>query len=61
MACGTGATASLVAAVLNDLCDRKAEVTLLGGKLDIDWREDDGNVYMTGPAETVFESEIERK
>jgi diaminopimelate epimerase len=61
MACGTGATASLVAAVLNDLCDRKAEVTLLGGKLDIDWREDDGNVYMTGPAETVFESELERK
>ena len=57
MACGTGATAVLVAASLNDLSDRRAEVSLLGGTLTIDWKED-GNVYMTGPAETVFESEI---
>ena len=57
MACGTGATAVLVAASLNDLSDRRAEVSLLGGTLIIDWKED-GNVYMTGPAETVFESEI---
>ncbi|MBQ4242386.1 MAG: diaminopimelate epimerase [Lachnospiraceae bacterium] len=58
MACGTGATAVLVAASLNDLSDRRAEVSLLGGTLTIDWKED-GNVYMTGPAETVFESEID--
>ena len=58
MACGTGATAVLVAASLNDLSDRSAEVSLLGGTLTIDWKED-GNVYMTGPAETVFESEID--
>ena len=57
MACGTGAAAVLVAASLNDLSDRRAEVSLLGGTLTIDWKED-GNVYMTGPAETVFESEI---
>ena len=59
MACGTGACASVVAAVLNDLADRKVRVNLLGGELDIEWRESDGNVYMTGPAETVFEGEIE--
>ena len=58
MACGTGACASVVAAVLNDLVDRKVRVTLLGGELDIEWRESDGNVYMTGPAETVFEGNI---
>lgn len=59
LACGTGASATLVAAVLNDLTDRKAKLILLGGELEIKWNEADNNVYMTGPATTVFQGEIE--
>ncbi|MDQ0203803.1 diaminopimelate epimerase [Pectinatus haikarae] len=55
LACGTGACASLVASVLNDLCDRKARLELDGGDLAIAWDETDNNVYMTGPAKKVFE------
>ena len=58
-ACGTGACASLVAAVLNGLSDREVDIKLLGGTLHIKWDEDDGHVYMTGPAETVFEGDLE--
>ncbi|MEO0457049.1 MAG: diaminopimelate epimerase [Cyanobacteria bacterium P01_A01_bin.114] len=62
LACGTGACASLVAAVLNGKCDsasadlsvRKATVELPGGPLDIEWSADDNHVYMTGPAELAF-------
>ncbi len=57
LACGTGACASVVACVLNDLTDRKTAVKLTGGILDIEYAED-GHVYMTGPAETVYEGEI---
>lgn len=59
LACGTGASATLVAAVLNNLTDRKAKLILLGGELEIEWNEADNNVYMTGPATTVFQGEIE--
>lgn len=58
LACGTGACASVVAAILNDLCDRKVKVQLLGGELDIEWNKDDNCVYMTGDATTVFDGEI---
>jgi diaminopimelate epimerase len=58
MACGTGACASVVAGVLNGLVSRKATVELLGGNLEIEWNENDEHVYLTGPAETVFEGEI---
>ena len=53
-ACGTGACASVVAAVLNGYCDKNSDVTvkLLGGDLCI--RYTDETVYMTGPATTVF-------
>ena len=54
LACGTGACATLVAAVLNGKADRKATVHLPGGDLKIEWRESDNHVYMTGPAEEVF-------
>ena len=57
LACGTGACATLVAAVLEGLAERSATVRLLGGDLEICWDEDDGHVYMTGPAVTVFEGE----
>ncbi len=59
MACGTGACATVVAAVMNNLSDRRVKVSLLGGDLDIEWRASDDNVYMTGPARTVFEGEVE--
>ncbi|MGF1514480.1 MAG: diaminopimelate epimerase [Elainellaceae cyanobacterium] len=53
LACGTGACASLVSAVLNGKSDRHATLELPGGNLDIEWREDN-RVYMTGPATKVF-------
>ena len=55
MACGTGASATLVAAVLNGFCDRKVRIQLLGGTLEIEWRESDNHVYMTGPARFSFD------
>lgn len=57
LACGTGASASAAAAVLNDYADRRVEIELLGGKLNIFWNGEDNCVYMTGPAETVFTGE----
>lgn len=53
LACGTGACGVLVAAALTGRSDRANDVHLPGGTLSIDWR-DDGVVYMTGPATTVF-------
>ena len=54
LACGTGACASAVACVLNDLTSRKINVHLLGGTLQIEWDQATGTVYMTGPATEVF-------
>jgi diaminopimelate epimerase len=54
-ACGSGACAALVAAVRRDLSAREATVSLPGGDLAIAWREDDGHVLMTGPAELEHE------
>ncbi|SDO10582.1 diaminopimelate epimerase [Psychrobacillus sp. OK028] len=58
LACGTGACAAVVAAVLNKLCDKDSDITvkLLGGDLII--RYTDEGVYMTGPAVSVFDGEI---
>ena len=60
MACGTGASAAVVAGVLNKLIKPDTVVHLNGGKLRIQWN-DDGFVYMTGPAETVFYGYIDIK
>jgi diaminopimelate epimerase len=57
LACGTGACASLVAAARTGRSERHATVHLPGGDLQIEWAED-GHVYMTGPAVTVFEGEL---
>ncbi len=59
LACETGACASVVAAVVNGLCDRRVTVMLPGGELLIEWDESDGHVYKTGPAVKVFDGEIE--
>lgn len=55
LACGTGACAAVVACVLNNLTDRKVEVELSGGQLEISWDKDNNHVYMTGEAVTVFD------
>ena len=58
LACGTGCCATVVACVLNDLTDTKVTVKVLGGELLCEWDQTENLVYMTGPAETVFDGEI---
>ena len=57
LACGTGACASVVAAVLTGNTERKVRMKLLGGELDIEWDEATNHVFMTGGAVTVFTGE----
>ena len=59
LACGTGASSSVVASYLNGYTERKVLVNLLGGNLEIEWNKDDNHIYMTGPAREVFEGEID--
>ena len=59
LACGTGACAVTVAAILNEYTKRAVTVHLLGGDLKIEWNKNDNHVYMTGPATTVFEGKID--
>lgn len=58
LACGTGACASVVAGILNNLTEQKVKVNLLGGALTIEWQgssvDVEKNVYMSGPAEYSF-------
>ncbi|HEY7088510.1 MAG TPA: diaminopimelate epimerase [Tepidisphaeraceae bacterium] len=56
-ACGTGACAVCVAGVLTGRTERKLLAHLPGGDLNLEWRESDNNVYMTGPATEVFSGE----
>ena len=57
LACGTGACAVAVACILNGLTEDEVTVKLLGGDLFIKWEREKDTVYMTGPAETVFDGE----
>ena len=59
LACGTGACAVAVASILNGYTEDEVTVRLLGGDLKIFWDRTENLVYMTGPAEVVFEGEIE--
>ena len=59
MACGTGACAVAVAASKTGRADRDSRIIMDGGTLDVEWREQDNHVYLSGPAEFVFEGEIE--
>jgi diaminopimelate epimerase len=59
LACGTGACAAVVAGIRLGWLDRSATVRARGGDLLIEYPSDTGSVFMTGPAETVFEGEIE--
>ncbi|MCL2817093.1 MAG: diaminopimelate epimerase [Clostridiales bacterium] len=58
LACGTGACAAAAAAFLNGHTGRRVEVCLPLGSLSLHWRESDGRMMMTGPAEKVFEGEF---
>ncbi len=62
LACGTGACATTVAAVINGLVEHSVDIKLLGGTVHIDWPgnkyDTKHNVYMTGPAEYVFNAEL---
>ncbi len=57
LACGTGACASIVAAVMTGRADRHAVIDLPGGSLTLDWSPDDGHVYQEGKASFVFDGE----
>jgi len=59
LACGTGACATLVAAVITGHAERTATVELPGGPLQITWSEADNRIYMTGPAEEVFSGTVQ--
>lgn len=58
-ACGTGACATAVAGALCGITGRDVTIVMDGGDLHIEWRKDDGHVYLTGPAVTVFEGDID--
>jgi diaminopimelate epimerase len=59
LACGTGACAAVVAGIRRGLLDSPVRVATRGGELTVRWDGADNPVLMTGPAETVFEGEIE--
>lgn len=58
-ACGTGACAAAATCHLNGLTNNEVTVRLLGGDLTIKWDKENNHIYMTGPAVTIFEGELE--
>ena len=58
LACGTGACATLAAAVVTGRADRRATLLLTGGELQIHWDEASGDIFMTGPATFVFDGQV---
>jgi diaminopimelate epimerase len=59
LACGTGACAAVVAGIRLGLLDARVDVDARGGKLTIEWHGGESHVLMTGPADTVFDGEID--
>ena len=59
LACGTGACAAVVAGIRLGWLDRRVDVQARGGLLTVEWADEQANVMLTGPAETVYEGEIE--
>jgi diaminopimelate epimerase len=59
LACGTGACAAVVAGIRLGWLERRVEVAMRGGLLNVEWAGMASPVLMTGPAATVFEGEIE--
>ena len=63
LACGTGACSSVVAGILNGYLENSVDVKLLGGTVNVVWNgtpnKPEGDVFLTGPAEFVFDTEID--
>jgi diaminopimelate epimerase len=59
LACGTGACAAVVAGIRLGWLDATVDVQTRGGLLTIEWAGGDASVLMTGPAQTVYEGEID--
>ena len=59
LACGTGACAAVVAGIRLGLLDATVDVDTRGGRLTIEWQGEGHSVFMTGPATTVFNGEID--
>ncbi|MBT7664457.1 MAG: diaminopimelate epimerase, partial [Rhodospirillaceae bacterium] len=59
LACGSGACAALVASHRRGKCGRRAELTVDGGRLIIEWRAEDGHVLMSGPVATAYRGELD--
>ena len=59
LSCGTGACAAVVAGITRGLLDSRVTVSTTGGNLSICWEGDNNPVWMTGPAISVFDGEIE--
>ena len=59
LACGSGACAAMVNAARRGLTGRRARITMPGGDLEMEWREDDGHVLMTGPVATAFTGSLD--
>lgn len=57
--CGTGCATAVVTGVLTGRCERKATVEQIGGPLLIEWDEETGHLFLTGPSHTVFEADID--
>jgi len=58
LACGSGACAVTVAAILRGVAERELRIALRGGTLEMNWLSDDASVFMTGPAVEVFSGQI---
>ncbi len=58
LACGTGACASVTAGILNGILDNIVEVKLPGGVVNVEWQGFGNDIFLTGPAEYVFEAKI---
>ena len=59
LACGTGCCATAVACIMNGLTDDEITVEVLGGKIRVRWDRDMNDIWMTGPATTVFDGTVE--
>lgn len=59
LACGTGCCATAVACILNGLTDNKITIHVLGGDIVCEWDREKNVIFMTGPATTVFEGDID--
>ena len=57
-ACGTGSCAAVMACIINGLTKNTVTVTLLGGTLYVEWDDDSEEMYLTGPADTVYAGEV---